>query len=282
VIDSSRLGKIPKLAANARISPQAGQVPGICPSSPAEEVYEDRFEMCFWVPETITGTLTVIEGSAVETFVLPIDYLIEMWADLDATTRAWTTDAKIEVLPYDVSGLPVPVSFLQTGSLNCIDSAACAQTSVTPASGPGNLGSFTDTGIDTSMEAGFSDSGTATDRLDNQLTVSIETEAPWQVAEVGSLSVSFGSVGVQSALDPIRCDSQIKVSGYANGGCVAYYSPATWAVSDQIYPNLGLVAKHMAIASCQLPGHAGALPGCPGYSTPLTWCGMPLVAAAPA
>ncbi|MGD0067572.1 MAG: NucA/NucB deoxyribonuclease domain-containing protein, partial [Streptosporangiaceae bacterium] len=230
-----------------------------------------RFELCVNVPINITVVLAYAVNGEGTLYYVPLKYEVEMWAELANNSRTWDVTANIKtVLPIDPTEVPVPVTITQTGALNCSNDPYCTESSQSPVEETNNLGMYTGDGSVTTLKGSFSDATTtATETLDNYLSIDLGTESPWTKTQGAPILMPFGGENVQN---PIRCDNQSKIPGYTNGGCIVRYAPAVWTVSDKLYPGMDLVVKHMAAASCQLPGYQG-LDGCPGKpgATPLTY-----------
>jgi hypothetical protein len=165
------------------------------------------------------------------------------------------------ITPTGVTGLSAGEFMVATASLACTDSD-CATVPIIPSDGV--LGTISP---NVPMAASFfvSDTGTAaTINLNTPLFIDFRyMNLPCTVAPCIPARVNLGP-GF-----PIRCDSVNIQKGYEKGCVYSPYRP-TWTVSDSLYPKVGLVAKHMAMATGNLAGHQG-LPGLPGYNTPLTY-----------
>ena len=271
VLDKSP-GKLPEHAANDRSAAAGGiaahslTAPAICPTTPTGTLVADRFEMCLNAQVTIKTTAILQTNSGSESFgPFPITYQEEMWTELEATSRSWTVEANLNVLPFDPGALPEPLVFDLTGTITCT-SPNCT------AGSTDDLGSVTTAGLDSSMDAPFTDNGTATDALDDQLVMTLTGEDGWEgEGEYGLPSFGNGNGG----MDPIRCDSQINTVPYNAGGCVDPYAAPVWTVSNSSYPTMGLAAKNMAMATGTLyPPYAPiktASGDVPGVTTPLTY-----------
>ena len=242
--------------------------PVYCPPDFEVGVYETRFDVCGVFQESQPVSVTLTSDSAPpQTAIITFAWNVVMVANLSATSREWTMGATIQgtkpiSLPADFPTLAVPIS----ASFGCTNDSFCTALNPPP---PNNLGDYTGDSTESVTEQFTDSSTTTTQNTDMVLSVSLGTAAaPYQTLNFGS-PIQF-SFGTSTSPLPIRCDNQLNQNGYTAGGCVDPYYTPTWSVSDNQYPAMDLVAKHMAVASCNLPGYQG-LPGCPGTATPLTY-----------
>lgn len=247
--------------------------PAICPADLSQVVAVNRFELCIHAPVNDTAIANYVVNGLGTSYYVPLKYEIEMWAELSGKSRTWNLTANIKTtLSIDQSKLPVPLVLDQDGTLNCTG-AHCVEVNPQPAPGANNLGAYAGDGSAVTITASFQDvTTTATEFFDQFVHIQLSPDpfSQWQSGSSGYIQLGFGDTKKPV---PFRCDNQINLPAYIDGGCVANYSIPTWNVSDQAYPAMGLVVKHMAIASCQLAGYGG-LAGCPGnpvLKAPLTY-----------
>jgi lysophospholipase L1-like esterase len=266
VLDKSP-AKLPKrVARNRPAATGSAAVPSltpaaICPATPSGTLVADRFEMCL----NVAVTVPVVATYGLDSFEFPVTYQEEMWTVLEATSRSWTVEANFNVLPFKTGALPSPFAFDLTASITCT-SPNCT------ASSTEDLGSVTPAGLNASLDAPFTDNGTATDALDDKLVYTATGENGWDGVNNSSMpSFADGNGGK----NPIRCDSTISTAPYNAGGCVDPYLAPVWTVSNATYKTMGLAAKNMAMATGSLnPPYAplqtssGSIPG---VSTPLKY-----------
>ena len=241
--------------------------PVYCPPDFAIGVYRTRFDVCgvFQISQPVNVTL-IINGEP-QTASITFEWDVVMVANLSATSREWTAGATIQginpiVLPADFPPLAVPIN----ASFGCTTDSFC--TAINPPA-PGNLGDYTGDNTESVTEQFTDSSTTTTQNTDMVLDISLgAAAAPYQ--NLNSVPPIGLYLGTATEPLPIRCDNQLNQNGYTAGGCVDPYYTPKWSVSDDQYPVMDLVAKHMAVASCNLPGYQG-LPGCPGTATPLTY-----------
>jgi hypothetical protein len=247
-IDRSRLGQTPaRRNATGGVAAAEATLPTICPPTLTEHWTFDRFNACIYAP--LYWTVNV---DGVPTY--RVDFTVEMWVTLANNSRIWGVHAIIT--PTE---LPVPGAVTVTPTLSCSD-LTCISSASNPPSGVFQLGLSVVANFAVSDEA-----STAIVWLNHTLNLNMKV-AGLTCEPCVPATVKLGTNA------PIRCDSVFKQSGYQYGGCVFWAHAPRWAVSDGIYPGMGLVAKHMAIATGDLPGYNG-LPGDPGRHTPLTFAG---------
>jgi hypothetical protein len=250
-INPSQFGHAPKIThpatatGNGMRAADVGSPPSVCPATPSGDEMTDRFTICIYTPASYTF---LVEENGTLVPIGTIYFDVEMWAELSPQTQSWATN--LIVTPTSTSG-DVPEGLLAIVSMSCTDSG-CTQESASPADGimPWVIGQ------QETASYGFSESVASggTVSLDNVFSVEFGTTLKPSVIQFGD-----------GLPNPIRCDNTINVNGYQNGGCVIPSYKPTWTVNDTLYPAMGLVAKHMAMATGNLPGYSG-LSGLPGVS----------------
>jgi hypothetical protein len=260
-IDPSQFGRAPTvksraIATKGALRAAAASSPlSICPAAPDGKVYYKRSEVCTYDPLTFNDNFDY-DGV---TYAVDVAFDVEMWTELSPVNQSWTTE--VQVTPTAVASDPPGVV---TGNVTM----TCTDPGCSPSAQNGAM-PFVEGEMQTASY-GFLESvpsgPTSMVNLDNKLSFGFSTD---DIPAPGASSMGFAGVGKP---DPIRCDNTNNNSGYTNGGCVMRYFDPIWVVSDGMYPTLGLVAKHMAMATGNLPGYAG-LAGLPGVypNSPLTF-----------
>ena len=241
--------------------------PAVCPAVPTGGIQADRFDICAYFPANMAITVTDVPGGA--THVVIVNFLLESWAELSNASRTWVMTNLIT--PTAIVGLE-PADGAVTGKVGgaCTDSS-CKVVSSTPANGV--LSPVEPAGT-LMAQYGFDDTATSnTVNLASQLELGFNITGATCVASCSPVKLTLDGGGNNTL--PIRCDSAISQSGFQNGCVISQIDPH-WVVTDAIYPKMGIIVKHDAMATGNLPGYQGPpweLPGDPGKKTPLQYLG---------
>jgi hypothetical protein len=261
-VDTRQMGKRqpairPRTTTPGASSSTAQTPPSWCPVTPRPNLAYNRFDLCAYMyyQYQYGGNLP---GSI--PYSVLVDFTVEMWGELSNQSRTWVVTA--EIIPTTVNINPPTIGpVTATGTLGCDDPVARACT-VSP-TGTVGLGTA-QAGVPLTYQWSLADPSTTTATLTNVLALDFNADGAPCPACI-STDHWFGNPQVL----PIRCDSQGTQKGFTEG-CAVWVDKPQWTVTDRLYPPMGLVVKHMALATGNLPGFNG-LPGLPGVYTPLTY-----------
>lgn len=246
-------------------SAAALKAPAVCPKKPDGELYANRFAMCqYWKGKEIVEVEQTVDGVPVSAGTMTVNYTLELWAEMAEASREWAVGAIFAPTSVAYENVPLGVTLTAFAGLAC-SGRACH---VTGGPAKGELG-VVEEGV--SLETGYvtSDTGTsAVVDLNNSLALHFETSGNGVVC-VSNCEAETIFAFAEGSLPVIRCDSA-GISPAPASACVVWIAPGNWVVTSLANPGMGIVVKHMAMATGNLPGYNG-LPGDPGKNSPLTY-----------